>query len=130
MKIKVRESKKNEARSFDYSEVEQDSKKFDFVNLLSRLSQFKGWLEDLQERVPEVETPEIHWGSQGSSGFSYYINSNASGRDKVDFDINCGTNPEKYQEFWGTIYAGDKKFHIDSIDDLTDQLIEDIAKAL
>ena len=130
MKITVKESKKNEAHSFDYSEVEQDSKKFDFVNLLSKLSQFKGWLEDLQERVPEVETPEIHWGSQGSSGFSYYISGDALGRDKVNFGINCGTNPEKYQEFWGTIYVGDKKFHIDSIDDLTDQLIEDIVKAL
>lgn len=129
MKIKVRESK-NEARSFDYSEVEQDSKKFDFVGLLSRLSRFKGWLEDLQERVPEVGTPEIHWGSKGSSGCSYYINSSVSGQGKVDIDIKCGTNPEQFQEFWGTIYAGDKKFHIDSIDDLTDQLIEDIAKAL
>lgn len=127
MKIKVRESK-SEARSFDYSEVEQDSKKFDFVNLLSRLSQFKGWLEDLQERVPEVETPTLHWGSKGSSGYSYYISSH--GQDKVDFNINCGTNPEEHQKFWGTIYAGGKKFRIESIDDLTDRLIEDIAAAL
>lgn len=127
MKIKVRESKKNEARSFDYSEVEEDAKKFDFVGLLSRLSRFQKWLEDLQERVPEVETPELHWGSQGSSGFSYYINSHGYGQNGVDFNINCGTNPE---QFWGTIYADDEKFHIDSIDDLTDELIEDIAKAL
>lgn len=127
MKIKVRESK-DEARSFDYSEVEQDSKKFDFAGLLSRLSRFKGWFEDLQARAPEVGIPKLHWGSKGSSGFSYNINS--YGQDKVDFDINCGTNPEEHQKFWGTIYVGGKKFRIESVDDLTDQLIEDIAKAL
>ena len=133
MKITVNEAKaresKNEARSFDYSEVEQDSKKFDFVNLLSRLSQFKGWLEDLQAQVPEVETPRLCLGSQGSSGFDYHISGNVFSQGNVGFSIDCGTNPAKHQKFWGTIYAGDKKFLIDSIDDLTDQLIKDIAAA-
>lgn len=127
MKIKVRESK-DEARSFDYSEVEEDAKRFDFEGVKARLHRFQGWLEGLQSVVPGVKTPMLRWSSQGSSGFNYRISERLD--SPVEFEIECGTNPEKFQEFWGTIYAGGKKFAINSVQDLTDQLIEDIAKAL
>lgn len=104
--------------------VEEDRKKFDFINLDARLQQFRGWLEDLQIKV-DVPTPAMGFAASGASGFCYTIYNGAS-RPTVEIDLRCGTNPERYPKFEGTIYAGSKRFQINSADDLTDELIDDI----
>lgn len=45
-------------------------------------------------------------------------------------EIRCGTNPEEYPEFNGSIYAGGRIFKIKGIDDLTDKPIDDIVAAV
>ncbi len=123
--------KTNEAadKKFDFAIVDEDAQKFDFINLNSRLQRFRGWLEDLQIKV-NVPTPTVGWSANGSSGYCYRIDNDANGKDAVSVDIRCGTNPEMYPEFEGSIYAGGKIFRIKGIDDLTDKLIDDIAAAV
>ena len=125
--------KTNEAdvNKFDVSDVVEDSKQFDFVNLLSRLDQFKGWVEHLHALV-YFTMPKIHYAASGSSGYSYRI-SNEDRSTSVQFNIHAGTNPERYPKFEGYIYAispketaKDKRFDINSIDDLTDALEQEI----
>lgn len=129
MKIKlVKKTSEAENKKFDFSIVDEDAQRFDFINLNSRLQQFRGWLEDLQVRV-NVPTPTIIASASGSSGYCYRIANTAFDRDEVDVEIRCGTNPERYPEFEGFIYAGSEHFPINSIDDLTDKLIDDIVAA-
>ena len=125
--------KTNEAdlNKFDVSDVIDDSKKFDFINLLSRLGQFKGWVEDLHAHV-SFTMPKIRYAASGSSGFCYRI-SNEDRSTQVQFSIRASTNPDKYPKFEGYIYAispketaKDKRFDINSIDDLTDALEQGI----
>lgn len=125
----IKRTSEAENKKFDFSIVDEDAKKFDFINLNSRLQQFRGWLEDLQVRV-KVPTPTMGWTARGSSGICYLIDGNGNGKDEVDIDIRCGTNPEEYPEFHGDIYAGKKVFKIKGIDDLTDKLIDDIVAAV
>lgn len=127
----IKKNNEAENRKFDFSIVDEDAKKFDFINLNSRLQQFRGWLEDLQIKV-NAPTPTIKWSARGSSGFCYRIANDADGRDEVDVDVDirCGTNPAEYPKFEGSIYAGAKRFRVNSIDDLTDKLIDDIATAV
>ena len=123
----IKKTNEAEHKKFDFSITADDAQKFDFINLNYRLQRFRGWVEDLQARVPDTETPKIYRGAYGSSGFSYYINSNVFDQGGVSFDINSGTNPEKYPKFEGSIYVGGERFRINSIGDLTAKLIEDIA---
>lgn len=125
--------KTNEANlnKFDVSDVIDDSKKFDFINLLSRLGQFKNWVEDLHAHV-YFTMPKIHYAASGSSGYCYRI-SNEDRSTQVQFSIHAATNPDKYPKFEGYIYAispketaKDKRFDINSIDDLTDALEQEI----
>lgn len=125
----IKKTNEDENKKFDFSLVDEDAKKFDFINLNSRLQQFRGWLEDLQIKV-NVPTPVMEWSSRGTSGYCYRIDGNGNGKDEVDIDIRCGTNPAEYPEFHGGIYAGGKIFRIKSIDDLTDRLIDDIVAAV
>jgi hypothetical protein len=125
----IKKTNEDENKKFDFSIVDEDAKKFDFINLNSRLQQFRGWLEDLQIKV-NVPTPTMGWTARGSSGICYRIANDANGKDEVDIDIRCGTNPAEYPEFHGGIYAGGKVFKIKGIDDLTDQLIDDIVAAV
>ena len=119
------------AHTFDFTEVEEDAKRFDFINLESRLSTFKDWVEYLYALVP-FTMPKIHDAASGSSGFSYRI-SNEDRSSMVQFSLHAGTNPERYPKFEGYIYAispketgKDKRFDINSIDDLTDALQKEI----
>lgn len=121
----IKKTNEDENKKFDFSIVDEDAKKFDFINLNSRLQQFRGWLEDLQIKV-NVPTPTMGFAASGSSGFCYTIYNGAS-RPTVEIDLRCGTNPDRYPEFEGSIYAGRERFQINSIDDLTDKLIDDIA---
>ena len=125
----IKKTNEAEHKKFDFSITDEDARKFDFINLNSRLQQFRGWLEDLQVRA-NAPTPTIRWSSRGSSGFCYLIANDANGRDEVDVDIRCGTNPAEYPEFNGSIYAGGRIFKIKSIDDLTDKLIDAIVAAV
>lgn len=125
----IKKTNEAEHKKFDFSITDEDAQKFDFINLNSRLQQFRGWLEDLQVKV-NAPTPTMGWSARGSSGFCYRIANDANGRDEVDVDIRCGTNPAEYPEFHGGIYAGGRIFKIKNIDDLTDQLIDDIVAAV
>lgn len=127
----IKKTSEAENKKFDFSKVKEDAKKFDFINLNSRLQQFRSWLEHLQIKV-NAPTPTIEWSARGSSGFCYRIANDANGRDEVDvaMDIRCGTNPAEYPEFEGSIYAGAKRFRVNSIGDLTNKLIDDIATAV
>lgn len=125
--------KTNEAdlNKFDMSDVIDDSKKFDFINLLARLEQFKNWMEDLHAHV-YFTMPKIHYAAYGASGFCYRI-SNEDRSTQVQFNIEASTNAERYAKFEGYIYAvspketaNDKSFPINSIDDLTDALAQEI----
>lgn len=125
--------KTNEAgpNKFDVSDVIDDSKKFDFINLLSRLGQFKSWVEGLHAHV-YFTMPKIHYAASGPSGVWYRI-SNEDRSTQVQFSIHASTNPDKYPKFEGYIYAispketaKDKRFDINSIDDLTDALEQEI----
>lgn len=121
------EAKKNEANSFDFKEVEEDSKKFDFQNLIYRLTIFRTWLDDLHDEIGAFPDPKLHNGAAGSSGYKYTIHSGV--HDPIQFDIDCGTNPERYPEFEGSIYAGGERFDIKSRKDLSAGLIKKIAAA-
>lgn len=125
----IKKTNEAERKKFDFSITDEDAQKFDFINLNSRLQKFRGWLEDLQVRV-NAPTPTIAWSARGSSGFCYRIANDANGRDEVDVEIRCGTNPEEYPEFNGSIYAGGRIFKIRGIGDLTDKLIDDIVAAV
>ena len=116
---------------FDVSDVIGDSKRFDFINLLSRLDLFRSWVEGLHAHV-YFTMPKIHYAASGSSGFCYRI-SNEDRSTQVQFSIHASTNPDKYPKFEGYIYvispketAKDKRFDINSIDDLTDALEQEI----
>ena len=122
----IKKTNEAENKKFDFSMVDADAKKFDYLN--SRLQKFRGWLEDLQIKA-NVPTPTIRFYAGGASGFCYRIANSAYRDDEIDVDILCGTNPEEYPEFGGEIYAGGKVFKIKGIDDLTDKLIDDIAAA-
>lgn len=124
----IKKANEAENKKFDFSMVDEDAKKFDFINLNSRLQQFRGWLEDLQIKA-NVPTPTIRFAEGGTSGFCYRIVNRAYHDDEIDVNIRCGTNPAEYPEFGGEIYAGGKVFEINGIDDLTDKLIDDIAAA-
>ena len=124
----IKKTNEAENKKFDFSTVDEDAQQFDFINLKSRLQQFRGWLEDLQAKV-NVPTPNIIASASGSSGYCYRISNTSFDRDAVEVEIRCGTNPERYPEFEGVIYAGSERFPINSIDDLTDKLIDDIAAA-
>jgi hypothetical protein len=76
--------------------------------------------------------PKIHDAASGSSGYSYRI-SNDDRSSTVQFRLHAGTNPDRYPKFEGYIYAvspketgKDKRFDINSIDDLTDDLQKEI----
>ena len=125
----IKKTNEAENKKFDSSVVAEDEKKFDFIGLHERLERFRGWLADLQVKV-NAPTPTIEASAYGSSGYCYRIANNAGGEDEVDMGIRCGTNPERYPAFEGFIYAGSKQFPINSIDDLTDQLINDIVAAV
>lgn len=127
----IKKTNEADVNKFDVSEVVEDSKQFDFVNLLSRLSQFKNWVEELHGLV-YFTMPKIHYAASGSSGYSYRI-SNEDRSSTVQFSLHAGTNPERYPKFEGYIYAispketaKDKRFDINSIDDLTDALQKEI----
>lgn len=127
----IKKTNEADVNKFDVSEVIEDSKKFDFINLLSRLSQFKEWVEGLHAHV-YFTMPKIHYAASGSSGFCYRI-SNEDRSTQVQFSIHASTNPDKYPKFEGYIYAispketaKDKRFDINSIDDLTDALEQEI----
>lgn len=124
----IKKTNEAENKKFDFSMVDEDAKKFDFINLNSRLQQFRNWFEDLQIKV-NVPIPTMGWSARGSSGFCYRIANDAYRDNEVDVEISCGTNPAEYPEFSGRIYAGGKVFKINGIDDLTDKLIDDIAAA-
>lgn len=125
----IKKTNEAEHKKFDFSITDEDAQKFDFINLNSRLQQFRGWLEDLQVRV-NAPTPTIGRSARGSSGLCYRIANDANGRDEVDMEIRCGTNPEEYPKFNGSIYAGGRIFKIKGIADLTDKLIDDIVAAV
>lgn len=127
MKITVNE-KKNEANSFDFAEVEEDSKRFDFQTLIYRLTLFRTWLEDLHDEIGAFADPKLINSAAGMSGYKYTIRSAV--RDTIQFGIDCGTNPERYPEFEGSIYAGGERFDITSRKDLTATLIKMIAAAV
>lgn len=127
----VKKTNEADLNKFDVSDVIDDSKKFDFINLLSRLGQFKNWVEGLHAHV-YFTMPKIHYAASGSSGFCYRI-SNEDRSTQVQFSIHASTNPDKYPKFEGYIYAispketaKDKRFDINSIDDLTDALEQEI----
>lgn len=127
----IKKTNEADVNKFDVSEVVEDSKKFDFINLLSRLNQFKNWAEELHGMV-YFTMPKIHDSASGSSGYSYRI-SNEDRSSTVQFSLYAGTNPERYPKFEGYIYAispketaKDKRFDINSIDDLTDALQKEI----
>lgn len=124
----IKKTNEAEYKKFDSSMVAENEKKFDFINLHARLEQFRSWLEDLQARV-NVPTPTMRFAAGGTSGFCYTI-SNDVHNPSVVIDLSCGTNPERYPKFEGTIYAGSKRFRVNSIDDLTDTLIDDIVAAV
>lgn len=119
------------AHTFDFTEVKEDAKRFDFINLESRLSIFKDWVEYLHALV-YFTMPKIHDAASGSSGFSYRI-SNEDLSSTVQFSLHASTNPDRYPKFEGYIYAvspketaKNKRFDINSIDDLTDALQKEI----
>lgn len=127
----VKKTNEADLNKFDVSDVIDDSKKFDFINLLARLSQFKAWVEGLHAHV-YFTMPKIHDAASGSSGFCYRI-SNEDRSTQVQFSIHASTNPDRYPKFEGYIYAispketaKDKRFDINSIDDLTDALEQEI----
>lgn len=127
----IKKTNEADVNKFNVSEVVEDSKKFDFINLLSRLAQFKNWVEELHGMV-YFTMPKIHDSASGSSGYSYRI-SNEDRSSTVQFSLHAGTNPERYPKFEGYIYAispketaKDKRFDINSIDDLTDALQKEI----
>lgn len=127
----IKKTNEADVNKFNVSEVVEDSKKFDFINLLSRLGQFKAWVEGLHAHV-YFTMPKIHYAASGSSGFCYRI-SNEDRSTQVQFSIHASTNPDKYPKFEGYIYAispketaKDKRFDINSIDDLTDDLQKEI----
>lgn len=127
----IKKTNEADVNKFNVSEVVEDSKKFDFINLLSRLDQFKNWVEELHGMV-YFTMPKIHDSASGSSGYSYRI-SNEDRSSTVQFSLHAGTNPERYPKFEGYIYAispkesaKDKRFDINSIDDLTDALQKEI----
>lgn len=127
----VKKTNEADLNKFDVSDVIDDSKKFDFINLLSRLSQFKEWVEGLHAHV-YFTMPKIHYAARGTSGFCYRI-SNEDLSTQVQFSIHASTNPDQYPKFEGYIYAispketaKDKRFDINSIDDLTDALEQEI----
>ena len=121
------ESKKNEANSFDFTDVEDDSKKFDFQGLISRLTIFKAWLHSLHAEIGSFADPKLINGAAGSSGYKYAIRSEV--RDTIQFGIDCGTNPERYPEFEGSIFVGGERFDVASSKDLNGALIKKIASA-
>ena len=127
----IKKTNEADVNKLDVSEVIEDSKKFDFINLLSRLNQFKNWVEELHGLV-YFTMPKIHDSASGSSGYSYRI-SNEDRSSTVQFSLHAGTNSERYPKFEGYIYAvspketgKDKRFDINSIDDLTDALQKEI----
>lgn len=124
----IKKTNEAEHKKFDSSMVAEDEKKFDFTGLHERLEQFRGWLEDLQAKV-DVPTPTMGFAASGSSGFCYTIYNGARNPIAV-IDLRCGTNPERYPKFEGNIYAGSKRFEVNSIDDLTNKLIDDIVAAV
>lgn len=127
MKITVQESKKNEAKSFDYKDVEDDAKQFDFQSVLDSLSIFKGWLKSLHSAVGSFDDPALTPSAHGSSGYCYRIHSAVSA--PIDFSIRCGTNPERYPEFEGSISVGREYFDVKSTKDLNGALVKKIAAA-
>lgn len=122
----IKKTNEAENKKFDFSIVDEYAKNFDFINLNSRLQQFRGWLEDLQVKV-DVPTPDVRLAVGGGNGLCYVIRNGIS--SAVTIDIRCGTNPEIYPTFKGDICAGGKCFSVRSVDDLTDKLIDDIAAA-
>lgn len=127
----VKKTNEADLNNFDMSDVIDDSKKFDFFNLLSRLSLFKTWVEGLHARV-HFTMPKIHYTARGTSGFCYRISSEDRS-SQVQFNIVASTNPARDPKFEGYIYAInpkatviDKRFDITSIEDLTDGLEEEI----
>lgn len=127
----IKKTNEADVNKFNVSEVVEDSKQFDFINLLSRLDQFKNWVEELHAQV-YFTMPKIHDAASGSSGYSYRI-SNEDRSSTVQFSLRAGTNPERYPKFEGYIYAispketaKDKRFDINSINDLTDALQKEI----
>lgn len=127
----IKKTNEADVNKLDVSGVIEDSKKFDFINLLSRLNQFKNWVEELHGLV-YFTMPKIHDSASGSSGYSYRI-SNEDRSSTVQFGIQAGTNAERYPKFEGYILAvspketaKDKRFDINSIDDLTDALQKEI----
>lgn len=121
------EAKKNEANSFDFAGVEEDSKRFDFLHLIHRLTLFRTWLEYLHYEIGDFTDPKLINSTAGTSGYKYTIHSGF--RDTIQFEIDCGTNPESYPEFEGSIWAGSERFDIKSGKDLTSALIKKIAAA-
>ena len=131
IKLVKKTNEADDLNKFDVSDVVDDSKKFDFINLLARLDQFKNWVEDLHAHV-YFTMPKIHYAASGSSGYCYRI-SNESRSTQVEISIYASTNPDKYEKFDGYIYAispketaKDKRFDIHSVDDLTDALAQEI----
>jgi len=122
----IKKTNEAENKKFDFSIVDAYAKNFDFINLNSRLQQFRGWLEDLQLRV-DVPAPTVRLAVGGGNGLCYEIRNGIT--PAVTMDLRCGTNPEIYPAFKGEIRAGGKVFKINGIDDLTDKLIDDIAAA-
>jgi len=127
----IKKTNEADVNKFDVSDVIEDSKKFDFINLLSRLDQFKNWVEELHGLV-YFTMPKIHYAADGSSGYSYRI-SNDDFSSTVQISIYAGTNAELYPKFAGSILAvspkgsaKDKRFDINSIGDLTDALQKEI----
>lgn len=127
----VKKTNEADLNKFDVSDVIEDSKKFDFINLLIRLDLFRSWVEHLHAHV-YFTMPKIHYAAYGASGFCYRI-SNEDRSTQVQFNIEASTNPDKYPKFEGYIYAispketaKDKRFDINSIDDLTDALEQEI----
>lgn len=125
MKIKVKESKKQEAAGFDYSMVAEDAKKFDFGTLLDSLKEFDDWFGTLQERCDgKAPVPTLRRGAWGASGYRYYLQSPDDG--PITFDLQCDT----HGYFEGRIYAGSQKFIINDIDDLHYGLATELADIL
>lgn len=127
----VKKTNEADLNKFDVSDVIDDSKRFDFINLLIRLDLFRSWVEGLRAHV-YFTMPKIYYAASGSSGFCYHI-SNGDRSTQVQFSIHASTNPDKYPKFEGYIYAispketaKDKRFDINSIDDLTDALEQEI----
>lgn len=124
----IKKTNEAEHKKFDSSMVAEAEKKFDFISLHERLEQFRGWLEDLQTRV-DVPTPTMRFAAGGTSGFCYTIYNDVRNTSVV-IDLRCGTNPERYPEFEGCIYAGSERFQVDGTDNLTGKLIDDIVAAV